>query len=533
MSIGTTSRKSGLLSWLPYLVLGLAGAAIAAYATVWGPWTFSDGVGYMVSAKNLIDGPGLGLVKFSGEFEPLTAHPPAYSLLIALLYKLGLPLVSAARWIDIAAFGLFSGLIPGLYAKVTRSRWAGISAGMLFLAIPAVALHLLGAIAEPVFLTTGFAGLLTIAASIQSKQPGLIWLAAGLFAVSVLFRYPTASFVASACTVVLLASEAPLRTRAKRAIALATGSLAPAGLFIIYSMATRAAASPLALQPNLDLGASTQTLAKAMIRLAWEWKPIPPQQVLALFFPPAFLRPFQVTVAGLLAIAVAGLVAAAYLRVRGAPLVAQDGDRPILPITLGVTALAYLALVYAAHLIAYPTPDINQRTMLPLLILLVFATIEAVRWIVRGKGQHSRWPTGAALLLFAATLAGLAPSTVDIYRGLHQTGLGYTAAAWRHSPTLAAVPNLPPGTMLASNAPEAILLYTNQYPYSVANLQTAGACPAELRSLIDRGLIIVSFDPEALDGARTWDAEGVRAACDLQVLSTWKDGIALGSGDSP
>lgn len=522
MNSNSPTRINSFTRSLPFILPGLVAVGLACYATAWGPWTFSDGVGYMISAKNLVNGPGLGLVTFSGEFEPLVSHPPAYSLCIALLFRLGLPVVEAARWIDVVAFGLFASVVPALYSKTTGSQRAGLAAGVLFLSTPAIALHFLGAISEPGFLTAGFTGLLATAVYVKSRRIRWFWLAVGLLAIAVLFRYPAIAFVFASCVFVLIAHQGSRGERMIRALALGAAALVPAGLFVAYAMTSKAAPLPRALRPSIEVGASFVSFAKAIGKLAWEWKPIPPTDVLSLFLPSTFVQPYRWAVVGCVIGASGFLVIGGGRRWRGEAISSTNINRTIVHQLLGVFAFAYLGFVFLAYLITYPTPDLDQRTMLPLLVTLTFVVIEAVRWTIQaGERRTSRV---AAAVLLVAVLAGLAPSSVDIYSGLHRTGLGYTAAAWRRSPTLSAVSQLPSNTELLSNAPEAILLYTERYPYSVASLQSTGDCPPALQRLTERGAIIVSFDPTTLDGAREWDADRLIPVCDLTVRSSQQDG---------
>ena len=71
------------------LFIGILGSLVIIYSTSWGPWVFSDSTAYIVSAKNMISGHGLGLYGPSGAFHPLTLHPPFYSLLLGLFGLFG------------------------------------------------------------------------------------------------------------------------------------------------------------------------------------------------------------------------------------------------------------------------------------------------------------------------------------------------------------------------------------------------------------------------------------------------------------
>jgi hypothetical protein len=79
---------------------------IIYYATSWGPVAFSDSVDYIISARNLLDGNGLGIIWGDGKFYPITDHPPLYNLWIAFWGLFKFPLVDVARWSGIIGSGL-------------------------------------------------------------------------------------------------------------------------------------------------------------------------------------------------------------------------------------------------------------------------------------------------------------------------------------------------------------------------------------------------------------------------------------------
>ncbi len=88
------------------ILLALMGSIMIYYSTVWGPWVYSDSTEYIVSARNLLQGHGLGLFGASGAFHPLSLHPPFYSLVLSLFGAFGADLVTTARWINVVLFGL-------------------------------------------------------------------------------------------------------------------------------------------------------------------------------------------------------------------------------------------------------------------------------------------------------------------------------------------------------------------------------------------------------------------------------------------
>jgi len=75
---------------LPILILiglvfaAILGIALIIHATNYGPWVFSDASTYIWTAINLADGKGLVIQNPSGGYDPLTWHPPLFSLLLSI-----------------------------------------------------------------------------------------------------------------------------------------------------------------------------------------------------------------------------------------------------------------------------------------------------------------------------------------------------------------------------------------------------------------------------------------------------------------
>jgi hypothetical protein len=205
--------------------------------------------------------------------------------------------------------------------------------------------------------------------------------------------------------------------------------------------------------------------------IAWSWKPIPPEVLLPdslVGLGPPGLVSGALSVAGFLVLLL--LVGGS---LRGLP---EHGLRARTPspatTVIRVFALfagAYLAFFVAAYLATDPTPDVNSRTLLPLLPALLGVGVAFVEATSRARTDRSALRWGWVGLLVAA-LVGYAVISQDIVIGLHRTGLGYTGRDWRNSPTIAAIGETPPDLALISNEPSAVVLLTGRTPYSILEI---------------------------------------------------------------
>jgi len=177
-------------------VLALCGTLVVIYATPLGPWVFSDSTEYIVSARNLVSGRGLGLIQASGEFQPIYLHPPLYPLILAGGGFLGVDVAAWARVLNAILFGGTVMLVAGLIHYATKSAWMAI-ASALTVAINPVMLRLYtGAMPEPVFFVAGLGAMLLLMSYWSLRTPWRLGAAGILCGVAILTRYPGVVFVA-------------------------------------------------------------------------------------------------------------------------------------------------------------------------------------------------------------------------------------------------------------------------------------------------------------------------------------------------
>src|SRR4030042_4269134 len=167
------NRKFPIKDWVTYIsifLISILGSLIIIYSTKWGPWLFSDSTEYIVTAKNLITGHGLGLYGPSGAFHPLSLHPPFYSLLLSFFGLFGADLVITARWLDAILFGLTILVVGVSLYTFTKSSWLSIGGSFLLFGMPALVDIFSGALSEPLFIFTGLAGIFLIMLYIKNNR---------------------------------------------------------------------------------------------------------------------------------------------------------------------------------------------------------------------------------------------------------------------------------------------------------------------------------------------------------------------------
>jgi hypothetical protein len=126
------------------------------YATTNGPWGFSDATSYIVSARNLLRGAGLGFYQPGGEFIVQTFYPPFYSLMLSAIGLSGVDLIEAARWFNLILLAA-SLLVAGwTFYRFTSAPSLAVVVTILIAAFPATLWMFTSAMSEPLFVFSIF-----------------------------------------------------------------------------------------------------------------------------------------------------------------------------------------------------------------------------------------------------------------------------------------------------------------------------------------------------------------------------------------
>lgn len=509
------------------------GAFLVLYATAWGPWAYSDGVGYMVSARNLLHGAGLGLHRPSGEFIPTVSHPPLFPLTLAAAGKFTPGILQATRLVQAGMFFAFVFLVPALFERLIRSSALAVALAFLLVLHPSVLLMHFSSMSEPMFILIGTLSLLTLALWLTGRSHAFLAVSASLAALAVLTRYVgIAHALTGAIIIGLFGPRLGMRRRAIAAIAYLSLAMVPTLGF--FALASNTGGAFRVLQwPSSPIELSLQFLGQAA-GVVWHWKPLPTRAVIDLILTRFELRAiFLIAVICLSALAVA---IARWLRTetRRVRQISTSADRLALFRVLVSFWFSFLAVMFFGYIFTAPTPDIDFRTLFPLLPPLLLAGFTGVAAVLARGVWHDTNPLIPAVFL-SVLIVGYSPTSLDLIAGLHRTGLGFTAREWHESPTLQAVQKLRPGTTLVSNAPEAILLYSDRSSYLLPTVReldsarpsdrTPRQAPETESLLCNPDTYLILFDA-SLDGAESVPDPMVetQVTCDLELIFEGADG---------
>jgi hypothetical protein len=443
-------------------LLSLLGGAVAVYSTANGPWGYSDSVAYIVSARNLLKGIGLGYYYPSGIFYVLTHYPPFYPLVLAGIGLFRVDLVAATRWLSILLFAatLFgAGLV---FIRYSSSPWLAVLTSIMIGIFPTTLTMFSSSMSEPLFIFLFFLSGFSLVGYLRSDNYRWLFFSAAVTGLLPLTRYIGVAIPLAATVVILLFVPGTWKARIKKVALFGLIASLPIILWMVWvyfsvdhSLAGRG------IQTDWDsLSTRFMELRAAFLNTVWVWMPYGKYLI--------SLRSRLRTI--LLALAVVGVAVVTLLaehRVRKGDLQAgSSGDLQIFAV-FGLSSLAYVAALALTYLFTRPAPDIDDRMLLPLYAGVVMSMLGAFSsWRNAWLQNRKRWLTIIPWLVAAVFVYWFYPGSLWLVKSYHH-GQGYTTYSWRNSETIQAVRDLPAGVPLVSNNAALLLLWADRPAYEM------------------------------------------------------------------
>jgi hypothetical protein len=456
--------KIGLIG---LLLIAAGGAFLVGYATRFGPWAASDSVEYIVSARNLRAGRGLGLYTASGRFQPLSLHPPLYPLVLAALGFLDPSLIGAARWLNVGAV-LIATLLLGLgLFRLTRSFVTSLGFGLTFVTLPATLLYSAGAMSEALSLVLACGSVVWLIVFL-SKGGWMPLMGAGACAgLAALARLPWLALLPGGVIALILFDRGSGRSRWAKASAYSTLGLLPTIAWLAWLNYQGISAGPRQwVWPGGSPWYLLNEFRIGMVNTLWSWLPM--SNLL-----PSLSYRVRLGSIGALALlgAAAGIVSLARLsrtrRTHWSSLAVSQG----IVLTLAI-ALSYIGLLIVTWLFTMPKltrADLDDRLMYPLQLLLILLGFLVLHLLGEASGRR-RMATVAGLALAGALNWNALPSSWQNVMKLHQEGSGYTSPGWRDSEAIAWLRDFPSDVALISNETAALMFLLDRPSYNIPEL---------------------------------------------------------------
>lgn len=427
----TGRRSLPLVLALPALV----GVALAGLASHRGTYLSHDALAYVGMASSAVAGHGLEPPPGSAE---LGNFPPLFPAVLALGSWLGPAPETVARWLNPVLAGVAAGLVAVAVHRLRGSAAVAVGAGLVVAASPELVTYGSSALSEPLFLVLAVGCAISLGAHRLGPRPATVALAGILAAGATATRYAGLALVVGGAVVV--ASAGP-RPRARRWAALyGAGALAPtvAWLAWVASRTGQATNRPWVLHPP-----GWDYLERGTVNVA-EW-------VVAVRLPAAAA-----------AVVVAGLAVAGWRALRGA-----DPYRRAALAPMGLCAATYGALVVFYRIFLDVTGRLDDRFLLVLHVAAVVAVAATVPSTLRTRmagGLRALGGLAPALVVLVAVVSvadGLAWSAGAAADPDRRPG-GFGGDLFATSDLLDLAVSLPPGAVVASNAPDVVYFHTGR-----------------------------------------------------------------------
>jgi 4-amino-4-deoxy-L-arabinose transferase-like glycosyltransferase len=438
-------------------LLSLFGAWIIFYGTALSPWGGADSVEYLVSARNMVRGIGIGYFSPTGIFYWISLHPPFYSIMLGAVSLLGPDQIDAARWLNIVLFALIIVMAGMLFWRHSSSPALALLAGLLIMAFPQMLVMTTAAMSEPLFIFFCILhGLLLILYFRGGRIRFLLLaaLAAGLASVA---RYIGISLIGAGAVSVFLFYRGKWFGRFKQSILYFVLACLPLAAWFGWSYfgANHSVAGRTSLGLNGILD-RLQPFRLAMVGTLWGWMPL--QDKLAHI-------PYREQLGFLVVVLLLAAVLTIFAYRRSAHrkgLQDTRGDLYILGI-FGIFSLAYIGFLAFTTAFTSLPPDIDDRMLLPLYVINVIALLAAFSfWGQSWLSNRQGWLKVVPWLIAALFLFQYAPESAAFISGQHvDPGL----RAWENNAIVEAVQQLPKDTPVISTRPNILLLWTDRPAY--------------------------------------------------------------------
>lgn len=436
------------IDWAPLtsaLLSAIAAAAILVqlWATPYGAGLSPDSVQYVATARSLIDGTGL----------PLGLWAPLYPVVLASGEMAGLDVFLWARVLNAALLAANLFLAGRIVARHhPSSRFAPvIGAALLLISEDFLTVHA-WIWSEPLALFFGFLGLYWLDRVWGSPSTTALVPPALILGVGCLIRYASLPFAAAGLLgLLLLDGERAPRARLARAAALGVAALLPLVSWVGYMLSRtgRVAGRAIHFRPTAIAE------LEGAFRIAADW--ILPGRLQG--------EAFRAWAGALLLLTWAVGALAVMVRRNRSRTKEVPRDVPHSADLLTLFVFAYAGMIVAARSFLSPSVSISHRIFsigyAAVVVGGVAYTSDVLPWFER---RTRMWPrgAGAALLTIVLVLWGglQITHTLKWWREARSDGLGYATPEWRDSPLLRYVRELPVGTPVYSNGPDAIYALT-------------------------------------------------------------------------
>ena len=458
------------------LLAGFLGCGLILYTTNFGPVIFSDSVGYLASARNIMAGNGIGMYHASGQFSVTILQPPFFPLLLAFFGLSGIDLVSMTRILHAVFFGLTLFLSWVGLLRLTGSSVFALAGTLVVLVSPLMVKLFSMAMTEPTFILLSLCALLCLLHALNHDHLGWLATSAVCVGVATITRYVGAAWIASGALMVLIFWPGSWKRR--------IGALLCYGSIAVFPLASwvgwvkfAVGTLPRGIRPSIDLAQRLIEIRLAFVNTFWSW--IPFSDIVSLHYRVKLVG--LPILAGLLISLLIFSIRQAMRKDRDSVLHTWLQDPLVRTCSLlWLSLLTYLGIIVFGYIFSDPVPDLNDRILSMGALIVLGITLGTCTAIYRAWPTHF-WRYILPLACTGVMIASALPQSIQIVNDYHDQGFGYLSLRWRNSPTLQAAMALPADMPLISNEFSALEFWCGRPVYSIREVTLLEVQPLNAR----------------------------------------------------
>jgi hypothetical protein len=438
------------------ICIAIIGSVRIFYATNWGPWAFSDSASYFSAARNLVQGHGMILKNVDGSIDYYQLFPPLYPIVLGITGWILNNFFTAARWINVLAFGLFLFLSGLLLFNQTKKPVISLMGPAILLVSPMMVTDFTGAMTEPIFLVLMILSFILILSLI--KKPSIFHTLAFILATALLpvTRYVGIGFIFINFIILLFFIQKPIKNRFlfSSTITLISSTPILAWFIYLFTLTNRIGGRGFRIKGSL-----INNFINGLKTVYDIFKGFLPYDGLYEGIISSSIRLNLLIAAFLLLIA-----ASIFCLIKQPVDKKADGSNFKNHIIFPMYIIAFIIFIGFSYSITNRSYVIDHRQISPLIPMIIITSLYSFSILITNL-KFLRTPlTIIAVGLFAYIFRYYFFSSRNLVRSLYENGYGYTARQYQESGIIEAVKQIPINREIISNVSGFILLYDNRLP---------------------------------------------------------------------
>ncbi len=441
------------------VLIAMLGAVLVWLSTRQGAGVGGDATIYLNSAKNLVQGFGLGLINPDGTFRLIPYFPPFFPLVLSLFSALQLDAAVAARWLHILLFGLTLYMVVKTTDELIQDWKFSLALGLLLAFSPVLVPAFSWVMSEPLSIFLGTLSILLILTFFRNPDKKWAFHVSALLAgLSTLTRYGAIVYAATACILLLMFFKGSLWQRIGKSVVFGFEAMLPVGIWAWVDISLTQTVSSRSIHSLAGSGGRILAFFDGLKSVILFW--LLPDSWIRQPFYPAWGNTLILVVFLLM------LVLGAWFFLKQ---IRTHAELFRLGVTLVLFSVLYVLMTLFISLMTYPPITIGTRMFSPMHLMIFWLIVLILVQTWKSASNRKVVPTAILLGLIVLVLwTGWRGSRV--VESTLQNGLGFQSVPWQQSDLVAFVRELPQDQGIVSNEEMALLFLTGRQSYPLAEI---------------------------------------------------------------